>query len=698
MASIRRRPGARAASPPLATAAAGAPPLRYRAFLSYCHRDGSVTARLHKRLETYGVPRAVRGTQPDGRVVPARIHPVFRDRDELATAARLSHSIESALDDSEALVVVCSPAAVASPWVNAEIAYFRRCHPGRPVLAFVVGGDPGVDPRRDPAHAAFPPSLILTDPDHPDAGTGEPIAADAREEGDGFAAAFLKLAAGLLGVRYDELRRRDQRRRQLRWMLASASGVVLSAVFAFLAWQATVARDAARAAQGVAELELQSERQTRDFLLSVFHLADANEARGESVTVREVLDRAVARIDQTKFSRPVIRARFLATMGQAYSSLGLNRRGTELLQQSIVSLDGQRLDQETRDQRIDSGIELADMRFDMGDYEAAVRELDAVAPAGEGTVLSPLQRARIANVRGDLLSYQEKDAEAEHQYRAALAELERVGATLPEAESSALRARSLTGLATLALFAGDGARAEKGFSEVFGMLERAHGLKHPRTISALISVGSAAYRNGNRERARQSWQRALEVAVDVFDADTPMIGTTKSNLGVLLLEEGNLDAAEPLLRDALASDRKHRGEDFDDLAYPLHNLGYLLLARGQQAEAATLLGEALPIAERHGHRMLGPILNALADLQCTQGEAEAGGALAERAVAATKGAETADAWRNAQARITLAYCRKRQGASVRSAEVDGALAQIRSRWPRQNPFRVRAEAQFAALR
>ena len=72
--------------------------------------------------------------------------------------------------------------------------------------------------------------------------------------------------------------------------------------------------------------------------LPVFHLADANEARGNSVTVREVLDQAVSRIDRTEFSRAEIRARFLATMGQAYSSLGLNKRGAELLRLSIAGL------------------------------------------------------------------------------------------------------------------------------------------------------------------------------------------------------------------------------------------------------------------------------------------------------------------------------------------------------------------------
>src|SRR5690606_13035030 len=129
-------------------AGAQASPLRYRAFLSYSHADEAAVRLLHRRLERYRVPRALRRSAAAG--VPARLHPVFRDRDELASATQLSASIERALDESRALVVVCSPAAARSPWVNAEIRWFRRHHPDRPVLAFVVAGDPGLDPRRDP--------------------------------------------------------------------------------------------------------------------------------------------------------------------------------------------------------------------------------------------------------------------------------------------------------------------------------------------------------------------------------------------------------------------------------------------------------------------------------------------------------------------------------------------------------------------
>src|SRR5690606_23550099 len=91
--------------------------LRYRAFISYSHADEAIAARLHRRLETYRLPRGISRRGSDDQFLPERLQPVFRDRDELTSAGQLSHAIEAALDQSDALIVICSPAAVASRWV-----------------------------------------------------------------------------------------------------------------------------------------------------------------------------------------------------------------------------------------------------------------------------------------------------------------------------------------------------------------------------------------------------------------------------------------------------------------------------------------------------------------------------------------------------------------------------------------------------
>ncbi len=664
----------------------------YRAFISYAHVDERLAVRLHRRLESYRLPRSLR-RQARFAANPGsdQMRPVFRDRDELASSASLSSVILQALDQSEALIVVCSPAAVASRWVNEEIRTFRSRHPQRPVFAFVVDGDPGADPRLKPDSAALPLMLLLKDVDLPEGAISEPLAADGRREGDGFSLAFLKLAAGLLDVPFDQLRQREARRRQRQLALVSVVSLTLMTVFALLAWRATVARNEAQSARAQAELELTSERETRAFLLSVFQLADPSEARGRSVTVREVLDRAVVRIDSTPFSRPVIKARFLATMGQAYSRLGLNRRGAELLTESIASLPQDSSSVEDWIQSADSRIELADIYFDMGDYSTALATLELVSDS----TTSALQRARASNIRGDVLAYQQQDLAALESYQLALQEL--AIASVGAEESASVRSRSLGGMALLSLFTGDTANAQKLYSEVIAILLPVFGDAHPDSIWAMISWGSAAYANGDLATARKAWEQALQTAQKVLGPANTEVATIKSNLGRLNLESGDYTTAVALLSEALSIDREHRSADFDDLSFTLHNLALAQWALGNRTEATALLDEALNIAELSGHRMLGPILLAQAELACSSGEAESGLELAHKGLEQVVQQHGDADWRHDQGQLMLAYCQAALGADADKSFAKDAACRLLKRWPEAGYFREQAERLSAGL-
>lgn len=113
----------------------------FRAFVSYSHADKAEAARLHRRLEGYRLPKRLRG---DAASTGQRGHlgAIFRDREDLPAAEDLTASVKRALAQSGALVVLCSPAARASPWVAREIELFREFHPDRPILAALLRGAP----------------------------------------------------------------------------------------------------------------------------------------------------------------------------------------------------------------------------------------------------------------------------------------------------------------------------------------------------------------------------------------------------------------------------------------------------------------------------------------------------------------------------------------------------------------------------
>ena len=254
----------------------GSRAFRYRAFISYSHADEIWATWLHRRLERYRVPsRLVGKAGPHGNV-PRRIGRCFRDQAELSAASHLGETLQQALRESQALIIICSPRSAASRWVNEEIKYFRSLGRGGHVYALIVDGEPNA---RDRAQECFPPALLRDD----DGTTHEPLAADAREGRDGKSDGFLKLAAGLLGVGFDELRRRELRRRQRVMFVTVAAALAIAAITTGLAIGAYRARN-----------EAQHRREQADDLIN-FMLGDLKE-RLEPVGRLDVLDAVTSKL------------------------------------------------------------------------------------------------------------------------------------------------------------------------------------------------------------------------------------------------------------------------------------------------------------------------------------------------------------------------------------------------------------------
>jgi tetratricopeptide (TPR) repeat protein len=211
---------------------------QYKAFISYSHQDRTWAAWLQRALERYRVPRRLVGASGAFGPIPRRLAPVFRDREDLSSASDLSVSVKESLEASETMIVICSPAAVGSDWVAEEVRYFQSLGREDRVFALIVDGDPQAP---DPAERCFPSTLTT----QPDGTPREPLAADARPSGDGKLLAKLKIIAGILGIRLDELRRRDMQRRQRLWMMSMGGALSIAIAMTVLALAAISARKAA---------------------------------------------------------------------------------------------------------------------------------------------------------------------------------------------------------------------------------------------------------------------------------------------------------------------------------------------------------------------------------------------------------------------------------------------------------------------
>jgi len=239
------------------------PAAHYFAFLSYSHNDSEDADWLHEELERFRVPSVLRGRVTANGVVPKRLTPIFRDQHDLAAADDLNEEICDALEASRCLLVLCSPAAAKSKWINVEIETFKRIHPEGAIIAAVIAGEPlASDILGREAEECFPPALVAkyNRRGRPTGKKTEPLAADLREGKGGRRVGFLKIVAGMLGVGLDELVQREttRRHRQLAYVAAaSLGGMAITSTLAITAIQARdSAREQRRQAEGLVEFML----------------------------------------------------------------------------------------------------------------------------------------------------------------------------------------------------------------------------------------------------------------------------------------------------------------------------------------------------------------------------------------------------------------------------------------------------------
>ena len=195
----------------------------YFAFVSYSHKDEKWAKWIQDALESYRLPAAVR--KEAGKPLPPRIRPVFRDATDLGVG-KLVDNLRRELEQSRFLIVVCSPHSArpneqGKHWVDQEVERF--CELGRAdrIIPVIVGGT---------KETAYCPKLAEEDILGLDA-TKQP-----RER------ILNDLVAKILGLRPDELWRREERRLRARRRRRNFGAILATAFFAFggfLAWDAT---------------------------------------------------------------------------------------------------------------------------------------------------------------------------------------------------------------------------------------------------------------------------------------------------------------------------------------------------------------------------------------------------------------------------------------------------------------------------
>lgn len=177
---------------------------QYYAFISYRREDEKWAKRIQNKLETYQLPSVIRKERID---LPKSIKPVFRDKTDLSGIV-LERALNSELDRSKYLIVICSPNVNKSIWVNKEIEYFVNIGRADYIIPVIVEGDP----KKDLISQCYPKVLLQLKKEGQ-----ELLAINIPEQNK--SRAFIQLVATILDISFDKLLQRDQIRRKRRLLI-----------------------------------------------------------------------------------------------------------------------------------------------------------------------------------------------------------------------------------------------------------------------------------------------------------------------------------------------------------------------------------------------------------------------------------------------------------------------------------------------
>ena len=281
------------------------------------------------------------------------------------------------------------------------------------------------------------------------------------------------------------------------------------------------------------------------FMTGVFKVSDPYQRVGNTVTARELLDKAAKEIDTSLANDPELQARMMHLMGKAYEDLGQYPAAEALLERSV---------------KVSSS---------------------AVGPENSETLGTMLDLSQTLFFEGRL-------AEAETLERKVLAVQQRVlGRDSHDAQGT---------MGTLAITLeelGNHTEAEKLLCETLETRKRTLGLDSFETLVAMDNLSVMLARNGKLEEAKKIERQTLDIQFRVYGQDN--LGTISSliNMGDIERDLGHYDDAEKNYRQALDIEGRVLGPNQPETANTSYGLACLLVKRGQTDQALSLIWQAV---------------------------------------------------------------------------------------------------------
>ncbi|MEM7003916.1 MAG: serine/threonine-protein kinase [Pseudomonadota bacterium] len=345
-----------------------------------------------------------------------------------------------------------------------------------------------------------------------------------------------------------------------RHTLAVIGGVSMFGLIVLASIVSTVGFVQAEQQRLIAEQEARVAQETSDFVTTMLAAAQPENARGEAVTVRQILDVAVDSLEASENLLPQVEARIRRTLGESYSSLANFDTAMDLLSESLILTRASYGDDSLHVRGVMASISTVHWR--RGDLRSALatsKELLALRAMayGKHSELYAETLLNIGNAHSDLGEY----VLAEGYLREAL-RIDRDMATNRQGLENLTF--SLNGLATNLV---DQGRFEEGLAlhrESVDLRQELFGENSPAYTIGLFNLGNTQLAAGDFAAAENWFSKALPLANKIFGAEHPRTGAVRFALGISQIRLGKPQGDH---NAALGMAAVRRSEGTDSLRY-----------------------------------------------------------------------------------------------------------------------------------
>lgn len=281
------------------------------------------------------------------------------------------------------------------------------------------------------------------------------------------------------------------------------------------------------------------------FMTGIFRVSDPTERVGNTVTAREVLDKASQDIETGLSKDPQLQAQMMHVMGKAYRNLGLLQPAQKLLQRSMQI--GSSAVGEENPETLETMQDLAWTFSEQGRFAEAERLQRRVLDF-ERRVLGP-EHLDTLRTMGDLavtMCEQGKYEEGIRLNRQVVQTKQRILG--PEAFDTVAAEDNL---AVMLNESGQLAEAERVERETLDIQVRVFGYENLGTISSMTNMADIERNMGRDEEAQKLYAETLQLEERVLGPDQRETAVTKYELACLLAKHGQADKAFSLLNQAI---------------------------------------------------------------------------------------------------------------------------------------------------